>query len=172
MGEPIEGEYFNWLCAKVLPPNGIRYHDLLKILYTTEFVWVVSGDRNREDDGLELRQYFLNETRQRMNRPWFEEPCSVLEMLIAFAQRAQFQTDTPAENWFWEFMNNLELSDYAQITDSDARVINEKIHTLIWRTYEPSGYGGMFPLWKPKRDQRKVEIWYQFCEYLDDRGLM
>lgn len=60
MGEPIEGEYFNWLCAKIRKTPAPMYNDLLQILHRTEFVWVVHGDRNRAEDGIELREDFLD----------------------------------------------------------------------------------------------------------------
>lgn len=172
MGEPIEGEYFNWLCAKVLTTQGTIYHDLLKILYETEFTWIIPGDRNRSDDGRELRYSFLYMSGWDSDPNWFHQPCSVLEMLIAFADRALFQTDTALQAWFWEFMTNLDLGEYRQVGRSDVPKIEDILQMFIWRTYDESGHGGMFPLRWPKRDQRKVEIWYQFCDYLEDRGLI
>ncbi len=59
MSGPIQEEYFNWLCAKVIDPHISNYFDLLGLLYRTEFVWIVPKDRNRLEDGLELRDYFL-----------------------------------------------------------------------------------------------------------------
>ena len=172
MSEPIEGDYFNWLCAKVLKPGVRQYRDLLKILYSTEFVWIIPGDRNREEDGIELRQYFLNETGWIIDDGWYNEPCSVFEMLIAFSQRASFQTDIPTDVWFWEFMDNLDLRDYRHVNHSIIPLIDEILHDFVWRTYDPSGLGGICPLRMKRRDMRKVEIWYQFCEYLDDRAMI
>lgn len=172
MGEPIEGLYFNWLCAKVLPGDTSGYCDLMRILYKTEFVWSISGDRNREEDGLELRIDFLRETDWENEAGWYHSPCSVFEVFIAFAKRASFQTDTPVNEWFWIFMANLRLDQYRQVSKPDIAMIDRIINTFLWRIYDPSGYGGMFPLREPKHDQREVEIWYQFCEYLEDQGLI
>lgn len=171
-GGPIEEAYFDWLCAKVLSINVRTYFDLMQILYSTEFVWTVSGDRNRKEDGLELRQYFLNETGFEKDFTWFDEPCSVLEFFIAFANRASFQTEIPEKDWFWIFMRNLELDEYRQISNSDRPVIEEILYTFVWRTYSPNGLGGMFPIDNSKNDQRQIEIWYQFCEYIDDQQLL
>lgn len=172
MSEPIEGVYFNWLCAKVLSLEIQTYYDLLDVLYKTEFVWVVSGDRNRVEDGLELRTDFLRETGWEPEHGWLHEPCSVLEVLISFAKRAAFQTDMPTRDWFWIFINNLGLEDYRTISQSDMPVIEGILHNFVWRTYSPEGYGGMFPIRGTPNDQTKIEIWYQFCEYLDDQGLI
>lgn len=172
MREPIEGEYFNWLCAKVLPIRSNQYLDLLRILYTTEYFWSVPGDRNRWEDGCELKQYFLIQTRNQASPAWMAEPCSILEMLLALADRAQFQTERPAREWFWEFIGNLMLGDYRQIPQSDIPLVEDVLHAFIWRLYEPDGRGGIFPIHQPTRDQRRIEVWYQFCDYLQDRGLI
>lgn len=172
MREPIESEYFNWLCAKVLNPGTRSYRTLMRILYKTEFVWVVPEDGNRAADGVELRTYFLRETVNEPDIFWQREPCSVLEMMISFANRASFQTDTPVRDWFWKFMENLQLDQFRQTNDDDVRMIERTLHTFIWRTYDSKGFGGMFPMRWTQHDQRNIEIWYQFCEYLDHEGLI
>ena len=172
MEEPIEGVYFDWLCAKVLTENNSVYRELMNILYRTEFEWIVVGDENRFAEGLELREYFLHESGFNNDSEWYSEPCSTLEALIAFANRASFQTDDPLREWFWRFMNNLGLDEYRQVGIDDEPIIEEILSTFIWRTYDDNGGGGLFPLRTPKRDQTKVEIWYQFCDYLVDQGLL
>lgn len=171
MEEPLEETYFNWLCAKVSLNKGPMYLDLMRILHKTEFVWIIPGDRNRAEDGQELRLNFLREAFIKRNEAWLQDPCSILEFLIAFANRAYFQTDTSLNDWFWQFMTNLDLAEYRQVSESDMPVIEDILSTLVWRTYDPSGHGGMFPMRWPKDDQREVEIWYQFFAYLDDQGL-
>jgi len=172
MTEPIEEEYFNWLCAKVISPYSNNYVDLMIVLHRTEFVWFIKGDRNRKEDGLELRDYFLNESGLEKDPAWFNEPCSILEVLIAFAQRASFQTDNPVKAWFWIFMDNLRLNDYRQISNLDVPIINAILHNFVSRTYSPNGYGGLFPLDTATDDQREMEIWYQFCAWVDEKALI
>lgn len=173
MREPIENEYFNWLCTKALSPYSKSYFDLMQILHRTEFVWIVSGDKNRKQDGLELRDYFLNETELEKEFEWFNEPCSIFEMLLSFAGRASFQTDDPVRECFMDFLTNLNLDEYRRVTDSDIFVIEEILFAFVWRTYEYSGHnGGLFPLDDPKEDQRKVELWYQYFAWLDERDYM
>lgn len=171
MAEPIEDAYFGWLCAKVRKARSPIYDDLFRILHGREFVWRVAGDRNRVDDGRELRDHFLREKRLRKEGPWYSEPCSILEMMVAFSERAYFQTERKAKDWFWDFVANLMLDDFRHVTQADVPYIEDILHAFVWRTYEPSGHGGMFPLRWPKRDQREVEIWYQFCDYLEDQGM-
>ena len=78
----------------------------------------------------------------------------------------------PVSKWFWEIMANLKLDEYRRVSHSDAREIEEILYNFIWRLYESDGLGGMFPIREPQRDQREVEIWYQFSEYLIERGLV
>ena len=171
MGEPIENLYFNWLCAKVLDHEVRNYHELMRILHRTEFVWVIPSDQNRAADGVELRTDFLRESRVERDLAWESEPCSMLEFLIALAKRAEFQTDIPMKTWFWEFMNNLRLDEYRHITGRERYIVEDILHAFIWRQYDPSGYGGLFPISRTHNDQRQIEVWYQLAEYLKDRGL-
>ena len=175
MEGPLENLYFKWLCAKVMyvrtPTPSLTYWKLLKILHTTEFVWLLSGDDNRAADGIELRSDFLIEAQISDNQEWRALGCSLLEMFIAFSRRAQFQTAIPAHEWFWEFMDNLGLKEFNDGADNFEKV-EEILDQFIWRTYNRNGEGGMFPLNSPNGDQRETEIWYQFCGYLVDQDRM
>jgi hypothetical protein len=173
MNEPLENLYFNWLCAKVMPNGRLTpsnsYLTLLRLLHSTEFVWVLSGDDNRAEDGKELRKEFILMADIPDDPKWRMMGCSLLEMFVAFARRAEFQTDDPVENWFWEFMENLKLKQYNDAVDMNLNDIDEILTQFIWRTYGYNGHGGMFPLEDPHTDQRELEIWYQFCSYLVDQ---
>lgn len=173
MPEPIDGHYFNWLRKQVLDSNAptYLYFDLLDLLYRTQYIAVILGDRNRLDDGLELRLDFLRETGLEDDCYWHDLPCSVLEVLIAFAKRASFVTDDPIPYWFWKFIENLRLDGYRTLSRSERRLVNRVIETWMYRIYDYSGDGGLFPMSEPIEDQRQLEIWYQFNQYLDDQGL-
>lgn len=175
MNEPFENVYFNWLCAKVvdttdMPRSGL-YVNLLRLLHTTEFVWTVMGDDNRAEDGKELRSEFILEA-DIPDRPEWRTivGCSMLEMLIAFARRAEFQTDMPVRDWFWKFITNLELHLFDD-RNWDAEFANDILEQFIWRTYSSNGNGGLFPIMETSVDQRDVEIWYQFSEYVLEQGI-
>ena len=169
MTEPLEEQYFNWLCAKVRENSGPNHISLFRIMHMTEFPWTVEGDRNRAADGRELRIYFCNEAFLKRDQSWLHEPCTIFEMLIALADKANFQTDIPAQDWFWNFMNNLNLDGFRRVTGNDEARIHEILHTFVWRLYDEYGNGGIFPLRRPRNDQRKVELWYQLFEYLDEK---
>lgn len=172
MLEPIENEYFNWLCDKVQDRHNHNYNALLRILHRTEFVWVVPADKNRAEDGIELRTRFVEECGIDPDIHWGALPCSIFEMILAFCDRASFQTDIPVKVWFWEIINNLRLDEFRLVFNGEHFQIEDILYNFIWRQYSPNGYGGMFPLSRTENDQREVEIWYQFCEYVEDRGIL
>lgn len=172
MSEPLENLYFNWLCAKItnvrdtLPSK--THWELFRILHKTEFVWLLSGDDNRAEDGKELRREFLIAADLPDDPAWrLDIGCSMLEMFIALSRRAEFMTTMTAKDWFWEFMENLGLKE---MTDNNVSVdkIQDILEYLIWRTFEENGEGGIFPIREPHEDQREIEIWHQLCHYLVD----
>jgi hypothetical protein len=173
MNEPLENLYFNWLCAKVIrlenSTPSLSYDTLLRTLHNTEFVWLITADQNRAEDGVELRIEFLLEADIPDHPEWRKLGCSLLEMLIAFSRRAKFMTDIPADEWFWMFIGNLGLLGCNDASGVTPEEISEVLLRLIWRQYEFNGRGGLFPIERPSHDQTKVEIWYQFCEYLVDQ---
>lgn len=171
MDEPLENLYFNWLCAKVIhieiPTPSLTFWKLFRTLYSTEFVWLLSGDDNRAEDGLELREEFLFESNIPDDPQWRGTGCSILEMFVAFARRAQFVAGETIQFWFWHFLENLDLivNDASDTTDQEVEQI---LYEFVWRNYHPDGRGGLFPMDNPPDNQKTVEVWYQFCEYLVD----
>lgn len=176
MNEPLENLYFNWLCGRVIrlenPTPSLKYDKLLRMLHNTEFVWLLPGDDDRAEDGVELRQDFLTEAGLPEQPDWQHIPCSTFEMLVAFSKRCEFATDVSYREWFWEFIENLglkEFNDAAYLGEID---ITSILYTFIWRQYDYYGNGGLFPMQSSRQDQRKVEVWYQFCDYLIDQNRM
>jgi len=175
MDEPIEEVYFNWLYSKVAsvdnrsPSN--TYYTLMRDLHSTEFVWLLSGDDNRAADGIDIRKEFLRQSMLDQDPAWLNIGCSVLEMLYAFSRNASFETDMDAREWFWIMLTNLGLNNLNDSRNNISQRVSYVLEKFIWRTYKSNGQGGLFPLNATDHDQRKVEIWYQFCEYLIDQQL-
>lgn len=175
VADSLDGAYLEWLYSQVgivQNRNPARSHWLmLKQLYTKQFVWFVPNDDNRVEDGKALRLAFLNETGFPLNDPysnWTSLECSMLEMLIALAQRVAFESDGQPAEWFWRLMHNLELDGY---TDDIYEVaISEEVEEVLDRvnnrTYGADGHGGLFPLRQARIDQRGIELWYQKEAYL------
>lgn len=172
MNEQVESAYFNWLAHFFVDTRNhdqsVSFWNLFRILHGTEFVWILPMDENRADDGKDLRKQFILLSGVKDDPEWRDMPCSMLEMLVAFARRCEEATEVPARDWFWEMLRNLglsELSDAVEIEPQDVAWILEQ---FMAREFDDHGNGGMFPLNTPKRDQRNVDIWYQFCDYLAD----
>lgn len=170
MSGTLDDRYLAWLyrqVAVVRPRRSSKtYWDLLKRLYTTEFIWLVPNDDNRAADGKELRREWAETCDIKLDVDWFSLGCSFLEMLVALARRLEFETEQDVEFWFWHMLDNLDLLDFNDRSEHSPEEIDARIKTVIMRTYDRNGCGGLFPLKNADKDQRKVEIWYQLSDYL------
>lgn len=174
MNEPLDETYLTWLyehVASVKLKNPSRtYWKLLRVLFKTEFVWWVPNDDNRVEDGKDLREEFLAEHELDIeDQDWLNLGCSMLEMLIGLSRRLAFEAEGEPRIWFWEMIDNLGLYGYNDRENFADATVREILDQVIWRTYRRDGFGGLFPLQEPKRDQTEVEIWYQLNAYLLER---
>lgn len=168
---PLDELYFRWLYSQVGSVNSRdperNYWKILRKLFTREFVWIVPNDDNRAEDGRDLRLDFLDEHDIRDVDPnWMHLGCSMLELLVGLSRRLSFEAEGEPRTWFWHLMQNLGLNNYNDYTPFSEQEIDEILDRVIWRTYERNGSGGLFPLKKTRKDQRRVELWYQLCAYL------
>lgn len=173
----LDQQYFDWLYGQVCSvkrKNPARtYKNLLHILFTKEYVWLVPNDDNRVEDGKDLRYEFLEAEGIEPSHQepfWMELGCSMLEFLVALARRCAFETDRDVDIWFWEILENLGLSKLNDRAIIPHEKVEEILDRVIWRTYDYDGHGGLFPLVNPDRDQRKVEVWYQLSSYILERN--
>ena len=173
----IKTDYFHWLCEIICVDQGAdSYWYLARALHNISYFWTVPNDDNRGLDGLRLRDEYLdnNGFDISVKSPLGYTPCTMLEMLIGLAIRieetmAEAGTDDNTPKWFWEMIQNIGLDDC-----TDANFVGHygegkvavTIQMLLEREYKRDGRGGLFPLQQTKKDQRKVEIWYQMSAYL------
>lgn len=172
---PLDELYFTWLYSKVgsvEEANPSRtYWALCRKLFTKEFIWFVANDDNRAEDGRDLRDEFLNEEGiVSVTIDWMRLGCSMFEFLIALSRRLDFEAEQSIEYWFWFLMDQLGLKQYCDRVQLPEEHVDEILDRVIWRTYEPDGQGGLFPLREPHKDQRQVEIWYQLSAFLLENG--
>lgn len=163
-------EYFDWLCDIVEIGQGrYTYYLLAKVLHDKKFHWTVPNDDNRISDAIRLREEYFNGVVPK-------DPATIFEVLIGIAIRFEEMMANPEKGnrtseWFWIMMRNLRIEVYDDasyyILDGD-RNIDTILSKMLDRAYTRNGNGGLFPLKKAKKDQRKVEIWYQMCTYLVD----
>lgn len=172
----IRDEYFEYLCSLVEDWKHQDYRGLLKELDRIEFRWVLTRDSNRAIDGKNLRFDFCDYKgyAYEMVDDELNYPCSMLEMLVALAKRCEDQImwDPDKGNrthvWFWQFIDNLGLGDESDYNwnDESLEKIDDFVDKFMSRNYFRDGFGGLFPLKNAKKDQKKVEIWYQLQSWL------
>lgn len=170
-------DYYQWLIEKVNAPIAEDHTLLLNELHNIPFRWKIERDENRAKDGIDLRYIFLEENGYADRDPYYSFTvdesidCSVLEMLIALAER--FSKDVVGESyintkeWFWIMIKNLDLlecTDERYSTD----YVRQQVSIFLDRKYTKHGDGGMFPLNEVKGDQRKMEIWYQISQWFNE----
>lgn len=171
--------YFQWLCRRVGIPKRMPYSRLAEELHGLIFRPgdAIETDKNRANDGLQLRVIFMQRygaSGSATNRG----PCTMFEFLIGLAGRMSYvmgtaENDLHTRHYFWKMIENLRLS---KLTDERFEelngefFVNEAVERLLFRTYESDGSGGLFPLKRPNKDQRRVEIWYQMQNWLLESG--
>lgn len=171
-GGTLDDLYLTWLYSQVADveeTNSRNTHwKVFNHLFRVPFEWVVSNDDNREEDGKALRNQFITQCDiEDIEINWLQLECSMLEMLVALAERSSFEAPGTTADWFWIFLKNLKLnfSDYAY-NKSIEREVDVILQRFVQRTYQPNGVGGLFPLKNAQYDQRDVELWYQLSAYL------
>lgn len=178
MNEPLDEQYLRWLYSQVasvrLKNPARTYWSLLRHLYSKEYVWLVANDDNRVEDGRDLRSEFRQTHEIQMDQSWMNMGCSMLEMLIGLSRRLNFELehDGGVGYWFWHMMENLKLDQYSDAYYQNTftkEIVNDILDAVIWRTFDPDGRRGLFPLDHPREDQRDVEVWYQLSAYLLER---
>jgi len=173
MSEPLDELYFRWLGCLVADPKITNPRDthwrLLKLLYDKEFVWFVPHDGNRGEDGKDLRFEFIDsEGLQDVDHGWMNLGCSMLEMLIALSRKLAFNAEGEPSGWFWRMIENVGLIGFKDRKRYADEAVDDVLERLIWRGYDYSGDGGLFPLRCADRDQRSIELWYQMSAYVSE----
>ncbi|QFP95448.1 hypothetical protein SEA_MAKAI_56 [Arthrobacter phage Makai] len=170
----LDDLYLEWLYKEAVGATrnanpAKSFWQIAKQLYSIPFTWLINNDDNRAEDGKALREEFIVEDQiQDVDQDWMELDCSMLEMMIALARRASFESSGEAGDWFWHFLRTLELDLYSDLR-YNSRVhaeIAAKVEKIIYRQYGRNGDGGLFPLRNARKDQRRVELWEQLSTYL------
>lgn len=142
----------------------------MNTLHSTPFFWSVPNDDNRAFEGKELRCKFCEERNIFYDPEQYDTAASMLELIIALAYRCEYiMTDNglnmSMKDWFWKILSNIGLDECTDMDYEESNVV-KILDRIIDRSYLKNGKGGLFPLKRPKEDQRKVEIWYQMNAYL------
>lgn len=182
----LKERYFDWLCTQVgdsYPHSGYPYQKLLRLLFTIEFTFLMPMDRDRYDDGVNLRFDFgyiisdsdnsriRSEDAKTVMENLKDKPCSVLEMMVALAIKCEeiMSDDDLGDRvgqWFWDMIVNLGL-DAMYDTNFNERYSRRIIDRFLHRRYEPDGKGGLFYIKNCYYNLKHEEIWYQLQWYLE-----
>jgi len=170
----MRNKYFEFLSDIV---DGQDHELLLERLNWHEFYSLVPNDDNRGEDGLKLREIFLDEVGRKASSYLPSGNCTILEMLIGLSFRMEGELEggpqpLEARECFWLLMENVKLHQFDDITyrrHCGDECVDTFVHGIIDRTYARNGDNGLFPLERPTKDQRQVEIWYQMSAYLLER---
>lgn len=172
MSNALTEDYLRWLEPQIRETQSDRsktYWDLLSIMLEKDFHMLVPHDENRMGDGLEVRREFYSQVGGDPYDDFYESPCSFLEVLIGLSRRLSFTAGGSAAGWAWALITNLELHKMSDPLGSRrAHKVEDILNRCIWRTYQPNGLGGFFPLGWPDEDQTQVEIWYQMAAYIGE----
>lgn len=172
----IKEAYFEWMYDRMCRnrfAEGNTFKKLFVHLHKVEFRYSIPMDKNRYQDGLDLRYRFAYEHAGIENaEAYLDGPCSILEMMVALAIRCEENImDDPKKGdrtgqWFWRMVISLGLG--AMYDDRyDEKYVEEVITKFLDREYEPDGQGGLYFIRDCKKDLRKVEIWTQMHWYLN-----
>lgn len=179
--DEIEAQYLNWLLERTQWLERYPYtEEVARAVYSYPFRWFIPNDDNRGIDGLSIRSNWYQ-----ANAPGVPEPpgyCGMFEMVLALAERMENDIlydpnlgDRTAE-WFWLMMGNCGVADVCgavsiangRFDDDARRAVVDAMDGVIFKETNERGWGGLFPLLNPDRDQRTVEIWDQMQAYLNE----
>ena len=176
IADEISNEYYNWMVgivAKDRFAKAVSYNKLLSYLHSREFTWTIRRDKNRAQDGIDLRRhYILCNGYSEDVLDYLAGPCSILEMMVALAIRCESTImDDPAmgnrtAQWFWQMIVSLGLGAMTDTRYNKKEVV-DIINRFLNHDYEPNGKGGLFTVKNTVSDMRTMEIWYQLCSYLN-----
>lgn len=175
----VQHDYFDWMYDLVCKnrytgPNSFR--KLLSYLHSVEFRYGRINDGDRAQDGVGLRHRFARLTDDYgydyVMECLGDEPCSVLEMILALAIRCEEGImDDPrigdrTGQWFWKMITTLGLG--GMIDDRfDEGLAEDIVQTFLDRKYSPDGRGGLFYVREAGCDIRRVSVWVQMMWFLD-----
>ena len=168
----LVNHYYVYLLSLVQDKQHSEYSKLLKHLQSKEFYWSTDMDKNRSDDGKELRFDFLREKNALGSDFWENEPCTVLEMLIALSKRISLDImpdyGEDISYWFWTLLGNLGVLKYTNLR-FNAEEIDGILKKFLDRKYGTDGKGSLFPCKKSVLKNFPVlEIWYQMHFWLSE----
>lgn len=171
-------QYFQYLKSLVGEVwEGKSYSILLRLLFQSEFYWLVDMDENRAMDGKNLRwefaRSFSKEERDLISEE-LEGPARDLEVIIGVAKRMDddlWNGENRERIWFWELISNLNLAKFYNVCENFPVSICKFFHQMKkWhdRDFGKNGEGSLFPCKNFSKNGKNAEIWLQMRTYLNN----
>ena len=140
-------------------------NELLRYLFEVDYNWTILLDQNRAQDGIDLRCFWANMhglDKERYDKIFGLKPCSVLEMLVAFANRIETDFMDSVEcnrvpTWFQQLLYNLGLMECVNTFDQ-----GKVDHILLFF------FNHQISLFKvPGMDISHMQLWDQMNAWLN-----
>lgn len=166
----VVNRYYIWLIDMIDFNSHEDKSKLLQYLHNKEYVWDIWTDEDRAEDGLALRKRFEKET-DYMDYDPLEKPCSVLEMLVAFAERIDkdvMDEEYGTPYWFWIMIENLGLKDCTD-EDFDAKNVNFVLDSWLNNLTKNDLKSGIFPGKSGKKPETPVDQWFCMQKWIGER---
>lgn len=157
-------DYYLWLESLV---NDGNHSKLVRYLYEQPYRWQFTLDENRAAGGINLRRTFAFENGINLQDVG-NGPCSILEMLIALADRMTEMLSDDIFNWFWTLMSNLRLDWFTDDYQFDEGRINDILNVWLDRQYDANGNGSLFPVHGYSGDCRNLDTWGQMNVWISE----
>ena len=149
VNDRLNKQYFKWLTNIVCGERyskEVSYDFLLSYLHSVEFTYILPKDRNRAEDGIDLRYRFAVSKGNPSLCNYITGPCSVLEMMVALALRCEehiMEDESLGDRtgqWFWGMIVSLGLGS---MTDRryNENYVDYVVTKFLSRDYEPNGKG-------------------------------
>lgn len=191
-------EYFDWLCDIVgAGPNGdfCMYKNLLTRLFQTNFCPCRRMDDNREVNGKMLRYYYESnhydyglheQSEYHINGDFYDEtynePCSMLEMLIAFAKDIDnnylYSRESRMFVWFWTMIESMGLADFLDgcwDISSGRSEVEMILRSFELNAYQYDEYGHwmptvcVFPIYNKESYEHALTLWEQMLVWYNEQ---
>ena len=156
-------DYYLWLDSLV---NDGNHELLIRYLYGHPYRWQFTLDENRAAGGINLRRKFAFDYAIDI-QDVEDGPCSILEMLIALAERMTDLLTMDIYDWFWDLIRNLKLDQFDD-QHFDERGITYILNVWLDRAYDESGNGSLFPLTRYSGDCRNLDTWSQMNIWISE----
>lgn len=155
-------DYYMFLLSLL---EGLNDSQLYRYLLEVDYIWTIPLDKNRAQDGIDLRCWWANSiklTKEQYEVIFNSKACSMLEMLLAFAIRIENDFMATAEGnntskWFYQMLISLGMSD--DITNFDRGRVDHAL--LMFFNHQIS----LFQV--PNVDISKMELWNQMNYWIN-----